>query len=259
MKSIVVVIFLLVVSPLVLSEPEIKGSPNEIRDFLHPNKNRVQIIGNATLTTYSDKAIVSLLITTEDDKLSDSIENNSQLRTKVTKQLVDSGINSEEINSSKFSTSPQYGWFGTKPSSYKVINRTKIGITNESQLKEIALVADLNDEIDLVSTTYEHTEKPKYKNDVKRKALDDVNSQKNFYEKILGIKLIPIGFHDIQVLQRATEGALLLERSVQKRREKMSKSSFSSKYNGNSTPSSFEEVKYEANITVEFKIDDNTK
>ncbi len=258
MKSTLILI-LVTLSSYAIGDPEIKGTPNEIREFIHPNDNIVNIVGHASKTTYSDKAIISLMVTTENAKLSESIDSNSKLRNKVIKKLVATGINPNQINSSKFSTSPQYGWFGKKPSSYKVVNRTKIGITDESQLKQIALVADLNEEIDLVGSIYEHTKEAEFKNIVKKEALDDVLKQKEFYEMSLGIKLIPVGFNDVRIFQGATQGALLLEQSVKLKRKQSKLESFSSSYGGQKSPTSFEEVKYEANITVSYKVGLNNK
>ena len=93
------------------------------------------------------------MITTEDKQLSNSIAANSNLREFISEQLTTEGIESDSIKSSKFSTSPQYGWFGKKPDSYKVVNRMAITISDESQLKTIATVADSKAEIELSDTS----------------------------------------------------------------------------------------------------------
>jgi len=41
--------------------PELKGTPDELRRFLHPSDYIVSISGNAQETAFSDKAIVSLV------------------------------------------------------------------------------------------------------------------------------------------------------------------------------------------------------
>ena len=52
------------------SQPELKGSPEELRHFLHPTERTVSIQGQAEEKAYSDQAIISLVITTEDRLLS---------------------------------------------------------------------------------------------------------------------------------------------------------------------------------------------
>ena len=252
-------IVLLVLPSIVVSQPELKGSPDELRGFLYPSDKIVTIRGQAEETAYSDKAILSLVITTENDQLSMAISRNGNLRNKISQELVKAGISKDNIKSSKFSSSPQYGWFGKKPSSYKVVNRMAISILKESHLKEVAVVADKYEEADLSNTTFEHTKKDEYTHQVKVKALDKIQKQKQFYEKSLGVKLTPIGIRDSNLFQRATPGAMMLDQVVvsaaqEVRREQESYSSVS-KYKPQPNRSSFDEVKYEANLSIDYKIE----
>jgi len=249
---------LLMFSVVSVGETEIKGTPNELREFIHPAENIVIIRGYSEEKTFSDKAIVSLVITTEHDKLSSSIERNQKLRDKIKTQLVSSGIREDEINNSKFSTSPQYGWFGKEPDNYKVINRMEIGIYDEKQLIAVASVSDENKEVVLASSIYEHTQKDKYRDIVKEKALSEIMKQKKGYEKTLGVKLIPIGITDTRIHNIPTEGAMFLDQALENRKKS---SSFSSivQHDTAQASSSFDEVKYEANMAVEFKIVENDK
>jgi len=89
------------------AQPELKGSPNELRHFLHPNDKIVTLSAEAEEKAYSDRAIISLVITSEDKLLSTSISNNIAIRESISQQLVSSGLNPDYIKSSKFSTSPQ--------------------------------------------------------------------------------------------------------------------------------------------------------
>tara|TARA_B100000768_G_C11160035_1_gene324119 strand:- start:55 stop:843 length:789 start_codon:yes stop_codon:yes gene_type:complete len=262
MKKIIIIMLLAITSSGVAAKPELKGNPEDLRQFLYPNDKIVSIYAEAEEKAYSDKAIISLVITTDDKKLSASLSKNSKLRESITKQLVDSGIDQDNIKSSKFSTSPQYGWFGKKPKSYKVVNRMAVSITDESQLQEIAAVADSNDEVELSDTAFEHTKKDELEDMVKEQALAKVMKQKEFYEKSLGIKLVPVGFRKANIGHRATRGAMILEEVVVTARKRssslqdipMSISAFDS-----SAESSFDEVKYEAGIYVDFKIENGAK
>ena len=256
MRKIILIGFLSILSVPVFSAPEIKGSPQDLKGFLYPNDKIVTISGEAEEKAYSDKAIISLVITTENKLLSEAISNNGLLRDKITRSLVAAGISKDSIKSSKFSSSPQYGWFGSKPLSFKVVNRMAISITSEAHLKEIAAVADQSEEVELSDTAFEHTKKDEFNEKVKAKALEKILKQKAFYEKSLGVKLIPVGIRDSNIRQRATRGAMVLEEVVvtAARREKDSYSSVA-KYRDQAQEPSFDEVKYEASMSVDFKIE----
>ncbi|MCB1644609.1 MAG: SIMPL domain-containing protein [Pseudomonadales bacterium] len=257
MRNIILVGFLSIVSLPLLSAPEIKGSPQELKGFLYPTDKIVTISGEAEETAYSDKAIVSLVITTENKLLSEAISKNGLLRENITGSLAASGISLDSIKSSRFSSSPQYGWLGSKPSSFKVVNRMAISITNESHLKEIAAVADQSVEIELSDTAFEHTQKDEFNEKVKASALEKILKQKDFYEKSLGVKLVPVGIRDSNVHHRATRGAMVLEEIVvtAARLEKPKSSSFM-EYQDQPQEPSFDEVRYQASMSVDFKIED---
>ncbi len=257
MKRILLVVVLGLFSVVAFSAPELKGSPEELKGFLHPKGNVVTIGGEAEERAYSDKAIISLVITTEEKLLSQSISKNTALREKITKELIKSGIDSEGIKSSKFSSSPEYGWFGSKPSSYRVVNRMAVSITQEQQLKSIALVADNYEEVALSDTSFEHSKKHATIEKVKALALDDIIKQKEFYEKKLGLKLTAIGIRNADARQNATRGAMVLEEIVVTGIKKnQSGSSYASSYKqASQTKSSFDEVVYSASLFVDFKIE----
>ncbi|MCU7806986.1 MAG: SIMPL domain-containing protein [Candidatus Thiodiazotropha sp. (ex Semelilucina semeliformis)] len=256
MKRTLLIIMLGLISNSVYSAPELKGSPQDLRGFLHPAEKIVTISGQAEERAYSDKAIVSLVISTEDKRLAQAISDNSLLRDKITKSLVTAGIQQDEIKSSKFSSSPQYGWFGSKPSSYKVVNRMAITISQETQLKEIALVADNHIEVELSDTEFKHTYSDDYNDKVKIKALKKVMKQKKYYEHTLGLKLTPIGIRDSNILQQATRGAMILDEFVVSAANQ-EKSGYATSVKGKrqGNRSSFDEVKYEANLSVDFKVE----
>lgn len=254
MKKLPVLLVLALLSAISFAEPELKGNPSELRQFLHPEAKTVTLYGEAEEKAYSDTAIISLVVTTEAKLLSDSIAANAELRQTIARQLSSAGIKAENINSSKFSTSPQYGWFGKKPDSYKVVNRMAVKITSEAHLQAIAAVADAKPEIELSDISFEHSEEDAFKDKVKQKALAKVMEQKKFYESNLGVKLTPIGFRDSSVGQNPTRGAQILEEVVVTGIRGASKSYEA--YDGEqSRAPSFDEVEYSGRISVEFRIE----
>ncbi len=254
MLRIILLFTLTLVSGLLKAQPEIKGSPEELRGFLHPQDNIVTIRAEAEEKAYSDKAIISLIVTTEDKLLSSAISQNSRLREQITQSFISFGINAQDVNSSKFSSSPQFGWFGDTPKSYKVVNRVAVTITSEAHLEQIAVVADQHTEVELTDTAFEHTKKDEFNRKVKAKALEKVLEQKAFYEKSLNIKLKPIGIRKSDVRQRATRGADVLQEMIVVNSIR-AKGSYSSEPKP-SRSDSFDEVNYQADLTVDFKIEE---
>lgn len=228
---------------------ELKGSPQELKQFLHPNENIITISRTAEEVAFKDIAIISLVATTEDDELSVALKKNANLRSKVSTALSSAGIPLKHINNAKFSTSPDYGWFGDKPDSYKVSNIISVRITNENGLTSIAKVVDDNKEITLLNTEYEHSKKEEYTEKVKQKALAKVLKEKAFYAKNLGIKLQPVSFRDTN-----SEPQHNIE-MIQVSGMKMSSAndSYSSR-SRKSAPTSFEKLVYRAKISVSFKV-----
>ena len=161
------------------------------------------------------------------------------------------------IKSSKFSTSPQYGWFGKKPDSYKVVNRMAVTITDESQLKTIATATDSKEEVELSDITFEHSQKDAFKSRVKQLALEKVMKQKAIYESSLGVKLTPVSFRDNRLWVKGTQGAQMLEEVVvtaskRNRSYKDSAADFAQSVAPSSVESSFDEIVYTAEIFVDF-------
>ena len=262
MSRFFTLVFVAVVAVSALAQTEIKGNPEDLRQFLHPSDKVVTISGHAYKKAYSDKAIVSLVITTEHKALAEAISANSKLRDTISAKLSAAGISKENIKSSKFSTSPQYGWFGKKPDSYKVVNRMAININDEAHMREIAAVADTYKEIEFSDTAFEHSKEDEFMEKVKSEALDKVMQQKSFYEKTLGIKLSPVGFRDQQVGRAATRGALVLEEVVVQGFRSGGESyqpKAKARNVGQTQETSFDEIKYEATVSVDFKVINSNK
>lgn len=255
MKNILLCLSMAVFSSVTLAEPELKGSPNELRGFLHPQNNIVSIREAAEERAYSDTAIVSVMVTTEDKLLSSALSANATLRAALKSALIEGGVDKENINSSKFSSSPQYGWFGKKPNSYKVINRLSIKLFDEKHLQLVAKLADQNVEVEFSATTFEHSKKEQFKRKVQKKALDKIADKKAFYEESLGIGLEPIGIADIQHGQRGSKAAVLMEEVIMTAQRSERDLLSSAKYAPRVQKStSFDEVIYQADISVRFKV-----
>ncbi len=240
----------------VYGSPEIKGSPDELKSFFHPDQKTILITDTAEERAYTDHALVNLVVTTEDKLLSTAMSLNQNLRQKIKKTLLENGIPENDIKNSKFSSSPQYGWFGSDPDSYEVMNRVAIKIATEKQLQAIALVSDNHDEITFAGTSFEHSKKIAFQKMVKEKALNKILEKKKFYEASLGIKLFPIAFSESDVGFAATHGAHLLDEEIIVTGSRASKTSLSKQRNyAPQRDNSFDEIEYRATVSVEFRIE----
>ena len=235
-----------------LAAPELKGSPEELRQFLHPHKKTTTLFAEGEKKAYTDEAIVSLTFTTEDKLLEQSLNANSNLRQQVIQQLTQSGVSTKDINSAKFSSSPEYGWFGKKPDSYKVVNRMAVTITNEKHLQLLAKIADKHKDIQLTNTEFNNTNEDEDKRKAKSSALEKIMKQKDIYEKALNITLTPININENNIYP-------IHARQEMTSRVKVAAPQASLMSNGTNIaanePSSFDEVIYKTTMSVEFVVE----
>lgn len=239
-------------SPHVLSVPELKGSPDELRQFLHPHKKTTTLFAEGEKKTYTDEAIISLTFTTENKLLEQSLHANSNLRQQVIQQLTQSGVNAKNINSAKFSSSPEYGWFGKKPDSYKVVNRMAVTITNEKHLRVLAKIADNHKDIQLTNTEFNNTQEDEDKRKAKSNALEKIMKQKDIYEKALNITLTPININESKIYPIHARQEMAPRAKVAAPQASLMSSGTSATPN---EPSSFDEVIYKTTMSVEFVVE----
>lgn len=245
----------LIAATTAYAQPELKGSPNELRQFLYPADNIVSIRASAEERAYSDVAVVSLTVTTKHQQLSQAIAANQQLRETVEQALQAAGVKAKFIKSSRFSSSPEYGWFGKKPSSFSVVNRIAVRIDETELLTAVAKLSDQYPELELSDMAFEHSKKSLFEKQVKAKAMKKILDQKAVYEQTLGVKLLPVAVRDGAIRQRASQGAAALQRRVAGNAYESAKKALVQTLSvPEAQPSSFDEVVYEANLAVDFKL-----
>jgi uncharacterized protein YggE len=256
MKRQLLILLTWVLSSFAFAEPELKGTPNDLRGFLFPEQDIVSIYGDAQETAYADIAILSLVVTTENKLLFQSLSKNAEIRKVITDSLIRSGVTADKIKSSEFSSSPEYGWFSREPTSHKVVNRMAIEITQESQLMDVALFADRCYEVELADTAFKHSKKEAYNARVREKALASVIKQQKHYEETLGLKLSPIGIREASLHQQSTRGARMMEEVVVTA-DLYDSGGGSSAKSRREYPREqpFDEVEYRAGVWVDFKIE----
>lgn len=239
-------------SPASLAQAQLSGTPDELREFLHPRPNTVNINGEGELTAYKDVAKVSLMVTSDERSLSQAMEVNQALRLELIQEFVAAGIPTDAINNSKFSSSPQFGLFGRNPNSFEVSARMEIEVISEEHLQLLAAAADEHDEVEFESTAFEHSEEEAFEDQVREIALQDVMAQKAYYESSLGLELKPINFFygGIRQMARAMpRAAMAQEMSMDSR-----STNGSIAVSAPAVAPTFDEVEYQTNINVVFEI-----
>ena len=235
-----------------LAQAQLTGTADELREFLHPRPNTVNISGEGELTAYKDVAKISLLVTSDERSLSQAMESNQALRLELIQEFVAAGIPAADINNSKFSSSPQFGLFGRKPNSFEVSARMEIEVLSEEHLQLLAAAADQHDEVKFESTAFEHSEEDAFEDQVREIALQDVMAQKLYYENSLGLELKPINFFygGIRQMARAMPRAVMAQEMSMDARS----SNGSIAVSAPAVAPTFDEVEYQTNINVVFEI-----
>ncbi len=237
-----------------MAQAQLSGTPDELREFLHPRPNTVTISGEGELTAYKDEANISLLVTTEERDLSEAMQVNQELRLALMAQFTAAGIPQQDINNSRFSNSPQFGLFGRNPNSFEVSARMEISVSSEEHLQLLAAAADEHEEVEFEHTEFEHSEKDSFEIQVREFALQDVMEQKAYYENSLGLQLKAVNFFygGIRQSPRFMANAAVTQ-------EIMSMDLSSRDATNTATPApavtpTFDEVEYHTSITVVFEI-----
>jgi len=238
-----------------LAQAQLSGTPDELREFLHPRPNTVNINGEGELTAYKDTAKVSLMVTSDERSLSVAMESNQALRLELIQEFVAAGISTDAINNSKFSSSPQFGLFGRNPNSFEVTARMEIEISSEEHLQLLAAAADKHDEVNFESTAFEHSAEDAFEDQVREMALQDVMAQKAYYESSLGLQLKAVNFFygGIRQMSRAMPRAMMTQELAMDANSRGAVSSLAVSAAPAVAPT-FDEVEYQTNINVVFEI-----
>lgn len=246
MKIRMVMIVLLAVPGISFSSPELKGSADELSSYLLDNRKIVVITGEGKEKIEADKAIVSLIVKTKEDRFQSALKKNKKIRENMRKELTAKNISADNITFAKFASTPEYGWFGDKPTSYTINNEVKVTIKSEDELEAIAAIVDKNNEVYFVRTVLEHTGKEQSEAKALDKSLEAILAKKSTYETKLGLKLKVV---------RILEESVYEDRPVLSRAPVKQKSfAVSSEYMAPSgaRSSSFGEITYRASTRVEF-------
>lgn len=253
MRKICMIMVLFLLPATAFSAPELKGSPQELQSYLLDERSVVVVTGSGEERVKADKAIVSLVVKTKDDKFRAALNKNSKIRNDVKNKMISGGIEKGKIEIAKYSSTPSYSWIGDKPSSYEISNEINVSIENEDQLVVIAEVVDTVNEVYFLKTDFKHSKKQESMTKALEKSLDEVNSKKQLYEKSLGVSLSPLRIMDQSIHEDIPAVYQVQRKSYASGSSPVSRMDVSESESGEGA-SGFGEVIYKARTQVEFVI-----
>jgi len=227
----------------VSASPEVKGTPEEVEQYLAGIPKIVTISRSSEKVVTSEKARIKLLIKTDSKNLSDALKKNRSIRAKAKEKIINFGIKQSNISESKFSSTPEFGLFSDQPKSYLVSNIITIIIESEEQFISVASIADTNDQIKFVSAKPIILSDNLIYNELTQNALSEVKQEASMYESMLGVKLTPV-FFDENLSSFTDQNNALNRKPIQK-----TMSSSYVKINH-----SFEESNFKVTVIVKFKV-----
>jgi len=255
MRKSIIVLSLCIAAARLHAEPEIKGTPSDVAQYLQGISKTVTVVGDGELKVTADHANVSLRVVTENKSLQEALRLNQDIRSRITSTLAADGFAAGHMQASRFSSTPKYGLFGDKPKSYRVENVIKITIQNEKEFQTVAGLVDGMNEVRYDGIEFESPDKDQWKAKAVAQAMDKADERKRLYEEKLGIKL---------AAKSITEGSVSIQSNnannngygiVAGRISTGLPEAVPAADNPDETANDFGEVVYRAQVTVEYAVE----
>src|SRR3972149_1569948 len=178
MKRYIGILFFTCFVHAALAAPELRGTPDQLLEYLADAPGRVVIQGMGEVKAAADEANIVFVVKSTDDSFQTALQKNKTLRAEVVDYLKAQGIPSDKITSEKFSSTPVYGVFGSKPKSYEVVNKISVKVSSEKEFEMVSTVVDKWRDVAYAKTTVKHSDEDALKRAATRKALDDAMTKK---------------------------------------------------------------------------------
>lgn len=201
------------------AEPELKGVPSELTQYLINEKKVMTLTADSEVRVQADKAIATLQVKNKDAAFAGALRNNRALRDKLKQRLMEAKIAEGDITFAKFSSVPSYGFFGDKPSSYEISNDVTVTVRSEDEVTAIAQAVDAMKEVSFGGIEFQDSQKKKNETHAADLALQELRAKQVQYEKNLNLNL---------TLLRVESGGVMPFMPIPINLTRKSKSSFSS-------------------------------
>jgi uncharacterized protein YggE len=159
------------------AEPEIKGSPSDLTQFISTIPKTVYVTGQSEVRLAAARAIVSLTVVTENKSLSEALRLNAEVCGKVRSELKRQGIAPEKIQGSRFSSTPKFGMWGDKAKSYRVENVLRVTVQDEKEFRSAAKAVDSIAEVNFSGVEFEYDDQETVKAKAIAEACDNAESR----------------------------------------------------------------------------------
>jgi uncharacterized protein YggE len=189
-KLILTVIAVLMVQTSI-AEPELSGTPTELRRHLDTLPGQVTISGLAERTVEADRAVVQVSVLTSDRDLKPALELNSKIRAGIVTELTAAEVDTNRIHTSRFSSTPVHSSWTGKVKEYQIKSTVRVNAESEKEIQVIAGLVDSSDNVSLSSLTFEMTKRDEMTEELLKEAFQLVQKRKALYESSLGVQLRP--------------------------------------------------------------------
>lgn len=261
MKASLPLVALLLNATIASAEPELKGTAAELTQYLTAVPQLVALTGESEMKVPADRAVVSLMVVTENKSLQEASRLNQEARARMLRLLVERGVPSERVQPSKFSSTPKYGLFGEKAKSYRVENVVKIKAQDEKEFQLIAGLVDGSPEVRYEGVEFEHSNKDELRQNALAQAIAKAGEKKRLYEEKLGVKLTVKGFAEGGVtaapvgVRPRYAGLVAGSAMYEKRLTPLPSNAVDGAAGTEEGPTSFGELVFVARVTVDYALE----
>lgn len=190
MFRVVLLSMTILLSVAAAAEPELKGTPSQLRQHLHSLPGQVVLKAYTERRVSADQAIVSLRITTSHRHLQAAMDANNSQRQQILQELQAVGLDVHAAGTSSFASTPIDSWLGNVKE-YKVASNLRLPIDSDKHLRQIAGLVDTLESVSLGSIEYQLSSQEALKLELLEEAFSKLQQQEEIYEQSLHVQLLP--------------------------------------------------------------------
>ena len=186
MRSTLFILIVIYSSLICKAELEVSGTPEEVQGLL---REKVTLVGQVEGLVSVDEAYLTLLVEYQDPKLSQAILKLNSMIKKIEEMLSKAEFEEGSIVFGDFSSTPNYGFFSKRPSSYSVVNKVRIKVQSDAQFVEVAKLIDTCGELRYSHIDIESSLTEEARDQAVLDAIKKIKRQKELYEQAFETEL----------------------------------------------------------------------
>jgi uncharacterized protein YggE len=190
MRPIISAIVVLLLTYYASAEMSLTGTPGDLSSYLSASEHDVTVEAQVEVKVPADRAVVQLMVTTDDKSLQSALKKNQTIRTDLKSALEKGGIAADRITGSRFSSTPSRGFLSDKVKSYRVTNSVKVTVSSEDEFQLVAGEMEKHPEITYQGIRFERADEGELKRKALAEACDAAIAKKHLIAGKLGMKLV---------------------------------------------------------------------